>query len=1044
MDPDYETIYREALRITSELEDGDVNYIEALFRFDRCAQAYKEHYHDSSDDEDLTLACFLAMAAERLTPQDYCDSILFQRQVSLSEIFDIRYEKTGEAVYLQASIDSNRQALAISTSEHTYPTKVMLFRRLIRKYQKTGGIDDLSSAIKEGQDIVNPGLDCSDQVRLCTDLASLLAMRSRENGSSSDIEEAIELGLCAEKADERSPSERGFLIMNLSGFYHTKFTQNSSDGDLGFAISKARQAEKIIPAEDENRALILNNLSTILFDSYKQQGRCEDLEEAIKTGSEARSAAPSGSEILPVIYSNLARAHNGMYDETNAMRDLDEAIELSEKSLELFTTRKHSAQVAHAKAGLLNNLALYLKVRHNRKGASKDLDRAIDYARQAAKSFLRTSAEFARSNSNLATLLKEKYIRTHRNGEQDPGSHLESAICFARTALEASKESEKAGMSANLGNLLGLRYSVSNAVKDLEEATGLNESSVNQTPPDHPELGRRLLNLGDRLSQKDPASGEATCVYMKAWKCEFAPNLLRIKAARSASTILLKSRDFQRASEILDKAVELFSLVSPTSLEREDQEYVLTSFPQLAGDAASLSLKVGKSAFHAVGLLELGRGIILGQSIDLKNDVSKLELQDESSAKNFKKLRLKMNSPSESFKLEERRKTFGDLKQALKDIRKLTGFERFQLPPTVAELSTIARDGPIVILNATAISSDAIILKSTGPVARNLPNLKYRDVLEEKKALQKLLQEEDPSKVRENNMRLCSLLNWLWKTAVQPVLEFLEIQPAKETSDLPRIWWIGIGPMSLFPIHAARGFSGKNLMSYAISSYTPTIKALSFSRERPSKMFDTPPTKLLLVTMPTTPGNVALPGVDEEAEAIKKVKPFSLCVKEERHVNLVLEGLLSHDIVHFACHGASNPLDPSNSHLQLLHETNALKSANLSVSDISNITTRAELAYLSACCTANNDATYLIDEIIHMASGFQLAGFSHVIGTMWTVDDNTALNVARNFYSHLLDDQGGNGTMTLARKVSLALHTVLEAGEPEDPLAWAPFIHLGA
>jgi CHAT domain-containing protein len=56
------------------------------------------------------------------------------------------------------------------------------------------------------------------------------------------------------------------------------------------------------------------------------------------------------------------------------------------------------------------------------------------------------------------------------------------------------------------------------------------------------------------------------------------------------------------------------------------------------------------------------------------------------------------------------------------------------------------------------------------------------------------------------------------------------------------------------------------------------------------------------------------------------------------------------------------------------------------------------LAYLSACGTGQvGDAKYF-DENIHLISGFQLAGFRHVIGTLWTVEDERCLDISRTTY----------------------------------------------
>jgi CHAT domain-containing protein len=74
----------------------------------------------------------------------------------------------------------------------------------------------------------------------------------------------------------------------------------------------------------------------------------------------------------------------------------------------------------------------------------------------------------------------------------------------------------------------------------------------------------------------------------------------------------------------------------------------------------------------------------------------------------------------------------------------------------------------------------------------------------------------------------------------------------------------------------------------------------------------------------------------------------------------------------------------------------------LTVHDISELNLKhARLAYLSACSTAENKAAQLVDEVIHAVSGFQVAGFSHVIGCLWPSIDRICAAVASSFYSHL-------------------------------------------
>jgi len=57
----------------------------------------------------------------------------------------------------------------------------------------------------------------------------------------------------------------------------------------------------------------------------------------------------------------------------------------------------------------------------------------------------------------------------------------------------------------------------------------------------------------------------------------------------------------------------------------------------------------------------------------------------------------------------------------------------------------------------------------------------------------------------------------------------------------------------------------------------------------------------------------------------------------------------------------------------------------------------------------------LLDEAIHLAAAFQLAGFPNVIDTHWTIRDDIAVSVADTFYAQLQTIDGGVNTDHAAR-----------------------------
>ncbi len=209
--------------------------------------------------------------------------------------------------------------------------------------------------------------------------------------------------------------------------------------------------------------------------------------------------------------------------------------------------------------------------------------------------------------------------------------------------------------------------------------------------------------------------------------------------------------------------------------------------------------------------------------------------------------------------------------------------------------------------------------------------------------------------------------------------------------------------------------------------------------------------------MPTTPGldgDGHLDFVDEEASVVKDHVADHVFLREpdpsaEQTVpatphtptkETVLEHLPSCRLVHFACHGVSDPSDPSRSRL-LLHDHTK---DPLTVASLSPVNLRhAQLAYLSACRTASIDQAELIDEAIHLTSAFQLAGFPHVIGTLWEIDDEIAVRVTREFYSGLRTDQNVLDTRRTAQSLHSAVRTIRDR-LPRTPYLWAGYLHVGA
>ncbi|WP_052914643.1 MULTISPECIES: CHAT domain-containing protein [Protofrankia] len=256
------------------------------------------------------------------------------------------------------------------------------------------------------------------------------------------------------------------------------------------------------------------------------------------------------------------------------------------------------------------------------------------------------------------------------------------------------------------------------------------------------------------------------------------------------------------------------------------------------------------------------------------------------------------------------------------------------------------------------------------------------------------------------------------------------------------MWWCVSGLLAFLPVHAAGHHHTRHdpapvtVLDRVISSTTPTIRALIHAR-RPLPGAEGG--RIVAVGMPRTPGASDLPGTAEEIRQLRerfpeRVQPLG---GDDATRGTVTAALPAARWAHFACHGQADLANPSASRLLLADH----QQRPLTVVDVARLRLdSAQLAFLSACETARPGGR-LADEVINLAAAFQLAGYRHVIGTLWPIGDQHAVEIADHIYTLL----GTNGAD--ADNVAVAVHTAtrrLRDRWPHEPSVWAPHIHAGA
>ena len=777
----------------------------------------------------------------------------------------------------------------------------------------------------------------------------------------------------------------------------------------------------------------------------------------------------------------LAMCFKARYQNTGEVKNLDDCVKFSELSI------TYPGLLKQQKAHALNNYGLILRLRYRRTKAFEDLDRAVEALEEALICNAQPSYHAVTLN-NLIIVRLDRYDRTGdlneismavKHGEEalermgnnnececkssvllnfatvlsltnDP-IKLDRAVEYVLEAVALDKTLTSGHQAPNVRNdaseILLHRYELQKKDADLECAIRLAEEARKLIREGHPLQGEVLLQLGACLSLKDCSEVSLqSCVniYLEAWECESMLPAKRITAASRAAKFLLEDGQVMKAAQLLEDSIELMPSIDARWTQRTDRQDSTAFCLSIPANAAMVALKAGRDAEHALKLLEIGRARTLGSLLDLRTEVP-LSHDPDNLVRTFNLLRIKADaatSLSEESLVREKMRTI------LRDIRGRPGFETFTFPPTANDYMKLAREGPIVVLTTSELIDPGVAIIVTDSRIYSLPLVKMTH-FETTRRLREMSEEivcGSSETYSSRNKMMVALLTWLWDAIVQPVFRDLDLRK-KTTKPLPYIRWIGVGPLAKAPLHVAGKYKVKGTpytaMDYAISSYAPSLRALLYATERGPKQYlnQRCNARVLVVKMPKTEGAKVLEHVEEEAETLKGLALSASMHTTELDVPMtteVLEHLPLHNLVHFACHGIIDPEVPSNSHL-------LLSDGKLSVQQIlKTYSAEPDVAFLSACSTAECGDARLVDESIHIASAFLVLGFKHIIGTLWEGSDKGCMEISNRFYEKLLseDEFKWDGSW----KATLALHHAvkeLQELEPKHALFWAPFVAFG-
>ncbi|KAJ4137289.1 hypothetical protein NW768_002871 [Fusarium equiseti] len=853
------------------------------------------------------------------------------------------------------------------------------------------------------------------------------------------------LGLC-ERAMECIGEEHIQYKHHLAllGHIYEKLYQrsrsiNTDDQDKGdtrhnltTAISKFQELLGSLPQDDALRCGVLSRLGKLLSDQLDHDWDIGDLKMAVEVHQECLAHVQEGSVDYAFWLIHLGRSKNLSYVHLGNQDDLDEALRLLEKAMKL------EPKDAVIKRTLVHSLAEAYRSRFKATGNLQDITTTIKMYRNAADLFS-GSIDKIKLTIWLGHAYLDKYQQTRVLDDSASAlSNLEEALKLHSGYPEDTIRSLilegliKCHLSRN-------RYT--GVVDELERAMVYAQQASKTMHSGNPQFNNTSGLLGLCHATKFERTGSENDILLSVeadekdfWHSMSSPNVSnRLDIAQRLLKSYAKVQNWQEGFKVSTYILESIPQYTPRYLSPSDAQSLLAKISGLASVAAAFSIEVGNAGQDTLHLLEQGRGVFADFLYDLRVDFNDRRFQNlnPNFKQKFKSTLDQLGNPAnKGATLSERMaasKNFNDLLYNFN-----TWQQKYRLGTENANFAVFTKIGPIVVINVSH-RCDAFLIRNVTVDVLPLPNLSQGEI---------------DRKLKSGHLGSTEILEWLWDTITGPILDKLGYTEQPASEEWPRICWIATGSLSRFPLHAA-GYhtdgSGNTVLDRVISSYSSSIKAIMEARLEPKKP---PSTKAVMVAMQNTPGsNASLPFAQSE-------------------ISKVLSELKDCQIFHFAGHGKTDETNPLKSELRL----DDWQTQPLTVADLLDLNLRENppfLAYLSACGTSRIRDQRLLDESPHLISACQLAGFRHVVGTLWEVEDEACVEVAETVYGEIRDDAMSEGSVGkglhdavrklrdswLQQGVTRGSGVKLEVREGRDivacddeedsfrPALWAPYVY---
>jgi tetratricopeptide (TPR) repeat protein len=1039
-----------AVELANDDNPKKPNYLFNLGR------AHQKRFECLGDLQDLVNAILNLQDANELTEDHHPEKVEYLAHLAANQL-DL-FEHLGNNADVENAIKNMRAAAELTDNGHPRKSVYLsgLANCLQRRFESTDRVDDLIESIAHRHKATELLRDDDPHKPVAlTNLGASLQTLFVRLGKFSDLEDAIVNLRDALKLAAADDPDKPYYLSNLGLSQQRSFGHLGKITDIDNAISNIELAVALTSDDHPEKPVFLSNLGISQQSRYGRLGQLVDITNAVSNHRKAVELTKDSHPELPGRLSNLGNSQRTLFERLGDLGDIYNSIFSLQRAVRL-TGNNHPEKPAR-----LANLAGGQHKRFEHLGRIADVEDAISNLSKAVKL---TDDSHPHKPKFLSSLGSSQYWRFERLNHW---ADIENAASNQQKAVKLTDDShpDKPMRLSNLAVTQQARFGHLGDLADIDRAIFNLHRAFELTDDDDPDKPLILINLGvsrysrfDRLREQADFEGSVTA-FRTAAQSNTAYPRYALLAARKWAEISYLNRDIPSALDGYRTAINILPKVVWLGLDvTTRQDWLLqVGSEDLGCRAASCAIRLGLFE-DAVELLDLGRSVFWQQASLLRSDVEVLREDQPELAERLETIGRQLNAGNfsgSSFNSREqgsstgtigseRRQLVGEWEALVERIQQLPKFGNFHKPMPFNQLRQAATSGHIIIVNISDYGADALIFDKVHPIQHiPLPDIDSEIIktLASNISLNRPTNPTPEQRQKYITRFLRHALRTVWSYIIVPIFDTMQVSlEGNSSTPQQRIWWYSTGPLAFIPIHAAGPSSKVDVSRLVISSYVTTLASLAQAQNVPviPRIL-----KLLAVSQPDTPGQKPLPLSTKEAEKVAAMFYAAGCsIKDITHlngshatVNEVSQALDTCSWVHLACHGFQDS--------KAMKSSLALHFGDLELGEIAaKRLTTGRFAFLSACHAASG-LEKLPGESMHLAAGFQFAGFPSVIATMWAIKEEDASYVAAKVYKHLLRNglQKCNPSEA-ATALNLALLSL--RGIPEVTLdRWSPFIHFG-